>query len=238
MTPPEAQENLRIVLLRTHHGKNLGAVARAMNNFGLSNLVLADLGAVRWSDVHQMAVRSDHLTEGARRVESLEAAVEGCAWVVGTTMRARPGQRHLHPREVAEQLVALAAHQPVALVFGEERVGLTNEDLLRCHDVSVIPTAGLGSLNLAQAVLLYLWEIGQARGELSAPADPATRATVEDYARVETALRAHLARSGFADPDRPRHGARDLMQTLERAGLTRREANLWITALSRVVKDP
>lgn len=225
------QDRLRIVLLRTHNGQNLGAVARAMNNFGLSNLVLADLGAVRWSDVHKMAVRSDHLTEQAARVDSLEAAVKGCAWVVGTTMRARPGQRHLSPREAAAQLVELSATQDVALVFGGERVGLTNADLLHCHDVSAIPTDGLASLNLAQSVLVYLWEIAQARGRAVAPEDPAPRATEDDYGRLDAALRAHMARVGFTDPDRPRHGVKDLLQTLKRAGLTEREAQLWLRVL-------
>ncbi|MCA9551884.1 MAG: rRNA methyltransferase [Myxococcales bacterium] len=227
-------EQVRLVLLRTHNGKNLGAVARAMNNFGLSNLVLADLGKVDWSDVNQMAVRSAAITEAAPRVPDLAAAVAGCRYVVGTTMRRRPGQRHLTPREAAEALATHAAHGSVALVFGEERVGLTNQDLLACHDVSVIPTSPeLPSLNLAQAVLLYCWELF---GLLGAPVAPAAepRAAEEDYALVEAALRGHMARSGFADPDRPRNGARELMQSLKRAGLTPHEARLW----AALFKDP
>jgi TrmH family RNA methyltransferase len=218
---------LRLVLLRTHNGQNLGAVARAMNNFGLQHLVLAELGPVDWSDVHQMAVRSAAITQAAPRVPDLAAAVAGCRYVVGTSMRRRPGQRDLSPRAAAEALVAHAAHGPVALVFGEERVGLTNQDLLLCHDVSIIPTSPeLPSLNLAQAVLLYCWELFQVRAAPPAPAAEA-RAAEEEYAEVEAALRAHLLRTGFADPDRPKNGVRELLQTLKRAGLTPHEARLW-----------
>lgn len=226
-------DRIRVVLLRTHNGKNLGAVARGMHNFGRTNLVLADPGPLDWSDVSQMAVRSKHITEAAPRVSTLREAVSGCSWVVGTTMRALGGQRGLHPREVAAGLVERSrAGQEVAIVFGEERVGLTNQDLLECHDTSIIPTADLASLNLAQAVLLYLWEIAQAEGEVSAPVSPAAMATTEDYAALEGALREHLVARGFRDPDRPRNGVKDLLQTLERAGLTAHEARLWGAALN------
>ncbi len=219
-------------MLRTHNGMNLGAVARAMNNFGLSNLVLADLGAVDWSNVNRMAVRSKALTEQATRVDSLEAAIEGCSWVVGTSMRALAGQRQLPPAEVALELVTRSATQDVAIVFGEERIGLTNKDLLRCHDVSAIPTSSeLPSLNLAQAALVYLWEIANAQGDLRAQRPTAAAADEKDYRAIEKALRAHMLAGGFHDPDRPRHGALDLIQTLKRAGLTKADARLWQAVL-------
>ncbi len=232
-------DGLRIVLLRTHNGKNLGAVARAMKNFGLSNLVIADPGPVSWADVNQMAVRASDITEQARRADSLEQAIEGCSWVVGTTMRAVAGQRQLHPEAVAEALVQRAQHEQVALVFGEERIGLTNQDLLRCHDVSVIPTGSeVASLNLAQATLVYLWEIAQARGEIAAAAAPAhLSATEREYAALEGTIRAHMQRSGFSDPDRTRHGVLDLIQTLKRAGLTKKECGLWQAMLRANVED-
>ncbi|MEO1231819.1 MAG: RNA methyltransferase [Myxococcota bacterium] len=222
---------IRIVLLRTQFGANLGASARALHNFGLSRLVLAALGNVVWNDVNQMAVRSRHLVEGAERVASLEAALDGCAYVVGTTMRSLPGRRSLDPRAAAETLARRSSVEDVALVFGEERIGLTNADLLACHDTSVIPTFGLESLNLAQAVLLYAWELSQWRHPPPAgPASPA--ATERDYAVIARLFRARLTADGFADPDRPRHGVGDLMQTLKRARLTPREARLWQAALS------
>lgn len=221
-------DRIRIVLLRTHNGKNLGAVARAMKNFGFHNLVIADPGPIDWSDVHQMAVRAQDITEGARRVDSLEAAIDGCTWVVGTSMRPLAGQRQLHPQVVAEALVQRAQTEDVALVFGEERIGLTNRDLLRCHDVSAIPTTdALPSLNLAQAALVYLWQLAQAKGEVRAATPSAASAQERDYQELESALRGHMQRIQFADPDRPKNGVLELIQTLKRAGLTQKEARLW-----------
>lgn len=223
-------ENVRIVLLRTQFGRNLGATARALNNFGFTRLVLAELGNVCWNDVNQTSVRSRHVTESAVRVPSLEAALEGCTYVVGTTMRAVSGRRALHPRAAADALATRSATEEVALVFGEERIGLTNQDLLRCHDTSVIPTEDLPSLNLAQAVVLYAWELSQCRDR--SPPEFSPGATESDYAALAQALRAHMDASGFADPDRPRHGVLDLVQTLKRAGLTPREAKLWQAVLT------
>ncbi len=223
---------VRIVLLRTHDGKNLGAVARVLKNFGFTRLILADLGPVDFAGVNQMAVQSQDVIASAQRATSLEAALEGCTWVVGTTMRRLPGQRDLTPRQVAVEATERVQEGDIALVFGEERIGLTNQDLLVCHDVSVIPTThALRSLNLAQAVLVYVWELFN---RVEAPQrPPAARAQQADYQRLEMALRAQLQRGGFADPDRPRHGAKDLIQTLMRAGLTVDEAKLWEAALRK-----
>ena len=224
---------IRLVLLRTHHGRNLGAVARVAHNFGLERLVLAELGAVRWPDARSTAVRSEHLLEAAERATDLREAVAGCAWVVGTTSRRLPGQRDLDPAAVATELAARSrAGEEVALVFGEERVGLSNRDLVLCHDTSIIPTtAQLPSLNLAQAVLVYAWELARHRpGPDSAPSP---RATEADYARLEEALRQLVERVRFAEPDRPRHGVQDILHTLKRAGLTPREARLWEALLRR-----
>ena len=160
---------IRVVLLRTHHGQNLGAVARALKNFGLSRLVLAELGDVHWDEARRTAVRSEALLETAERTEDLRSALAGTSYAVGTSMRRLPGQRDLHPREVAAELAARSDAEEVALVFGPERVGLSNKDLLECSDVSVIPTSPqLPSLNLAQSVLLYAWELFQ-HAKLEAP---------------------------------------------------------------------
>lgn len=223
---------IRIVVLRTRHGKNLGGVARALNNFGLPSLVLADLGDVDWTDARQMAVRSTHILEQAKRSPDLRSAVEGCTWVVGTTMRAIPGSRALTPQEVAREMAARSDEEDLALVFGEERVGLTNRDLLHCHDISVIPTtAALPSLNLAQAVMIYAWELFRAG---PAPSRPQSKRAEEGaYERIDRALRDLVEIVGFAEPDRPRHGVLDLMHTLKRSGLTPREARLWEAVLRR-----
>ena len=121
-------------------------------------------------------------------------------------------------------------------MFGGEESGLANDDLIRCHDISTI-SAGLEqpSLNLAQAVLVYGYELYQ---QASAPSGTKadSRAKEEEIGRLEAAMREVLGASGFADPDRPRHGVLDLVQPLRRAGLTPEEARLWHAALRTILK--
>ena len=123
----------------------------------------------------------------------------------------------------------------MALVFGDEVSGLTNADLLACHDVSCIPASlSQPSYNLAQSVVIYAYELLLASGASIAPVEE-ERATESELQQIERALRELMAESGFADPDRPRHGVRDLAQTLRRSGLTPSEARLWLAALRRAI---
>lgn len=231
MTSKDRFSRVRFVLLRPRFAQNVGAAARALHNFGTGRLVLAELdeGHLDEAEARRTAVRSEHLLEAAPRVPSLEAAVEGCAYVVGTTGRPPPGRPVLPPREAAERLLERGRTQDVALVFGGERTGLTHRELLLCHELSVIPTAALPSLNLAQAVLLYAWTLAGVVDD-GLPA-PTTRADEAQYAQIEAALRRHLEAVAFCDPDRPGHGVLDLIQTLKRAGLTPAEARLWQAVL-------
>ena len=113
------------------------------------------------------------MLEGVRVVDTLEEAVADCVWVVGTSSRRVEGKRRLSPRQVAPEAVERAAGGPVAIVFGDERSGMTNEEVWRCHDLSSVPTAPeQPSINLAQAVLLYAYELRVAA--LDRPEGPST----------------------------------------------------------------
>jgi TrmH family RNA methyltransferase len=206
----------RIVLLRPRNADNLGAIARAMKNFGLADWVVVSPNPqlLEVPGMNRLAVKAGELLESVRRVESLEEAVKDCTWVVGTTMRQLDGRRRLMPKAVAER----ARTEQLALVFGDERSGLTNEDLAQCHDVSAIPTSDeQPSLNLAQAVLVYayeLWGAPHADGPLPIGASDG------------------LLREVKASLDEVLGGPHDeLMQTLIRARLSRREAEHWQAAL-------
>jgi tRNA/rRNA methyltransferase len=227
----------RIVLLRPRNPENLGAVARAMKNFGLSDWAIAELGTHDFAAMRRVAVHAEELLDRPRLVRTLDEAVADCAWVVGTSSRRLRGKRLLEPGEVAAEALARAGEGRTAIVFGDERSGLTNEELRRCHDLSVIPAApDQPSLNLAQAVLLYAWEVrraaaaaGPARGRGAPPAG----ASDAELARVEAALREALRAGGFLrGPER--HAVRDLADVLRRARLTRREARLWEAALRAI----
>jgi tRNA/rRNA methyltransferase len=225
---------VRIVLLRPRNPENLGAVARAMKNFGLADWAIAELGTHDFETARRVAVHAEELLDRPRVVRTLDEAVADCAWVVGTSSRRVRGKRRLSPTEVAREALARSAEGRTAIVFGDERSGLTNADVDRCHDLSAIPTADAQpSMNLAQAVVVYAWELRRAALEAEAAARPPAApsgATDAELATLEDALRGALRGAGFlTGPER--HAVRDLVAGLRRARLSRREARLWLAAM-------
>ena len=225
---------IRLVLLRPRNADNLGAIARAMKNFGLTDWVVVspNPGLLEAPGMHRLAVKSGELLETVRRVETLAEAVADCTWVVGTTMRQLDGRRRLFPEEVAQEGVERA--EQFAIVFGDERSGMTNEDLAQCHALSVIPTADeQPSLNLSQAVVVYAQALfnaarvhastGKARPAPALADDATLRALKQTLGQTLTA-------SGFLRDD-GRSALDELMATLLRAHPTRKEAALWLAAL-------
>lgn len=221
-----------------------------MKNMGLADWAVVELGTHDFATARRVAVHAEDLLDRPLVARTLEEAVADCAWVVGTTPRRVRGRRTLAPAEVAAEVLARAPAR-TAIVFGEERSGLTNEEALRCHDLSAIPSdPEQPSLNLAQAVLLYAWEVRRAALAAAAPV-PAARgdarrapargraggaATDAELAGLEQLLREVLRASGFlAGPER--HAVRDLTDALRRARLTRREARLWNAALRTLGRE-
>ncbi|ABS27148.1 RNA methyltransferase [Anaeromyxobacter sp. Fw109-5] len=222
---------VRIVLLRPRNPENLGAVARAMKNFGLADWAIAELGTHDFATARRVAVHAEDLLDRPRLVRTLDEAVADCAWVVGTSSRRVRGKRRLSPAEVAREAMERAPAGRTALVFGDERSGLANDEVLRCHDLSAIPTdEAQPSVNLAQAVLLYAYELRRAALATREPAPAAAGATDGELRGLEEMLRAALRETGFlAGPER--HAVRDLLSPLRRARLTRSEVRLWTAAL-------
>ncbi|ABC82757.1 RNA methyltransferase [Anaeromyxobacter dehalogenans] len=224
---------VRLVLLRPRNPENLGAVARAMKNFGADDWAIAELGTHDFAAMRRVAVHAGELLDRPRLVRTLDEAVADCAWVVGTSSRAVKGKRRLPPAEVAREALERAAAGRTAIVFGDERSGLTNDEVHRCHDLSAIPAGeAQPSLNLAQAALVYLYELRKAALAAAAPPAraPEAGATDAELSAVEEALRAALRGGGFlAGPER--HAVRDLAAALRRSRLSRREARLWLAAL-------
>lgn len=159
-----ALDGLRIVLVGTQHPGNIGAAARAMKTMGLQHMVLVAPEKVPDRDTAAMAAGADDLVEAAPRHATLVEAVADCAWVLGCTARSRRIQLEpLAPREAAVRALAGTLAGPVALVFGRERTGLTNEELQLCHAAVHIPSdPAFPSLNLAAAVQLLAWELREA----------------------------------------------------------------------------
>ncbi|MGR2737345.1 RNA methyltransferase [Billgrantia sp. Q4P2] len=153
--------NIRIVLVQTYHPGNIGASARAMKTMGLTDLVLVNPRCFPDSEASRLAAGAEDVIDGARVVESLEEAVSDCVQVVGASARLRslPLPHFDEPEAMARELVTNAADDPVALVFGRERFGLTNDEIRCCsHQVSIPANPDYGILNLSQAVQVLAYE--------------------------------------------------------------------------------
>ncbi len=230
MTPP------RLVFLRPRNAENLGSVARAMKNFGLTDWVVVSPNPelLEVPGMHRLAVKSGDLLDSVRRVDTFAEAVADCAWVVGTTMRLIEGRQRLTPRELAKEATVRADEQ-WALVFGDERNGMMNADLTPCHALSFIPsTAAQPSLNLAQAVVVYAYELAQAERPAEVAPGPAL-ATDGAVRHMREAFSQGLHAVGFLRHE-GRHAVDDLMATLVRARLTKKEAGLWSAVMHVVAK--
>jgi cysteine desulfurase len=155
---------VRIVLVEPTHPGNIGAVARAMKNMGLGSLTLVRPAEFPHSEAAARASGAGDVLARARVVESVAAALEGCAFVAATTSRDRVQRyRVLDVRDAGARIVAEAQRAPVAVLFGSERAGLTNEDLDAAHALIRIPTnPEYASLNLAMAVQLVAYEVFRA----------------------------------------------------------------------------
>ncbi|MEF1290063.1 tRNA (cytosine(32)/uridine(32)-2'-O)-methyltransferase TrmJ [Vibrio sp. M260118] len=156
--------NVKVVLVGTSHSGNIGSAARAMKVMGLSNLVLVDPQCTVDEQTLALAAGAADIAQNAKVVSTLNEAVEDCALVVGSSARSRTLEwPMLEPRECGQKFVEEGESAPVALVFGRERTGLTNDELQTCHYHVCIPAnPEYSSLNLAMAVQTLSYEIRMA----------------------------------------------------------------------------
>ncbi len=152
--------NVKVVLVGTSHSGNIGSAARAMKVMGLSEMVLVDPQCEVDGQAVALAAGASEIALNARIVKTLEEAVDDCGLVVGTSARSRTLEwPMLDPRQCGEKLAQEGLNHPVALVFGRERTGLTNEELQKCHyHVSIPANPEYSSLNLAMAVQTLCYE--------------------------------------------------------------------------------
>lgn len=225
---------IAIVLVRTSHPGNIGAAARAMRTMGLTNLRLVAPERFPHREASAMAAGADDVLEQAQLFDSLEEAVADCHWVMGCTARRRSvASDEFDPRTAAARIWDAVARGPVALVFGCERTGLSNEELQHCHASVHIPSvADFSSLNLAAAVQVLAWEV---RREALARADvgPAmvlsedeTPATVAQLEGMFEHLEQMLEDIDFHKGRSPARVMRRLRQLLLRAEPDQREVRV------------
>lgn len=157
-------QNIRIILVETSHTGNMGSVARAMKTMGLTQLYLVNPLLQPDSQAIALAAGASDLIAHATIVDSLAEAIADCSLVIGTSARSRSlPWPMLNARECGLKSIQEAQHAPVALVFGRERVGLTNSELQKCHYHVAIPAnPDYSSLNLAMAVQTIAYEVRMA----------------------------------------------------------------------------
>lgn len=220
---------MRIVLVGTTHPGNIGASARAMKTMGLEQLVLVAPQHYPSAEATARASGADDMLYRARIETSLAAALAECTLVMGASARRRGlSGPELTPRQAACELLQVAARAPVALVFGRESSGLSNDELDRCHHLVRIPAnPDYSSLNLAAAVQVLAYELRLAalasQALTPAPVSPAPAAETEHfYAHLQQVLLA----IGFLNPANPRHLMRRLRRLFNRARPDQTEVNI------------
>lgn len=236
--------NIRIVLVQTFHPGNIGSVARAMKTMGLTQLVLVNPRSFPDEEATRLAAGAADLLDHVTVTESLSAAVADCIQVIGTSARVRslPLPHYDEADVMARELIATAAEGPVALVFGRERFGLTNEELDCCsHQLTLPANPEYPVLNLSQAVQVCTHELFTAwrrRPEnafsMARPKTP-QRPTQEQMAHFQAHLQETLEAAGFLN--QPHAQTIDKLKAFfQRAQPSRKELSLLrgvLSALSR-----
>ena len=208
-------DNVRIVLVGTLYCGNLGQVCRAMANMGLSDLALAAPNLDDdWELGEKFAVHAQDLLSSRVEYADLKSAIADCAFVVGTTARTGLYRQHVKtPRELAPELLQLAEQGKVAVVFGREDKGLTNEEIACCTHLIRIPVdPGYESINLSQAVLLCAYELFTATGNYQPPIEKSEPALSARKLQLSSMWREMLLKIGFMKEDKADH----MMQGIQR----------------------
>ncbi len=230
-------ERIRIVLVSTSHPGNIGSAARAMLTMALSQLVLVAPRRFPDPEADALSAGATTVLERARVVATLDEALAGTMHSIGLSARPRAVAGRVMPiREAAGVALSRARQGEVALVFGGEMSGLSNDELARCSTVATIPAnPGYASLNLAAAVQVAAYELFVAANggdvwrapRFAGATHDEIEALHEHAARTLTALR-------FLDPRLPRRLLPRLRRLFARAGLEREEVNILRGVLARV----
>ena len=224
-------DRVRVVLSHPSHPGNIGAAARAMKTMGLSRLVLVNPKSFPDPQADAMAAGATDLLANADVVDSMRIALQGTVLAVALTARRRElATAALWVRDAAKEAVCAAGEGEVALVFGNETSGLSNEELGLCRRWATIPVApGFSSLNLAAAVQVMCYELRLAALDPGPPPEIRGAGQPASHEDVE-GLVAHLERaaigSGFLDPASPKRLIPRMRRLLARAVPEKEEINI------------
>jgi len=233
-------KNIRIVLINTSHPGNIGSTARAMKTMGLTELYLVAPHQFPHPKADEMASNAADILQNAIVVNTLDEALADCSLVVGTSSRSRSiPWPMLSPREFAEKAIKESVEHKVAVIFGREQSGLTNEELHRCHYHLHIPSnPDYCSLNLASAVQVIAYELrvaSEADGVASDVWDYRF-ASADEMEGFYKHLEKVLVEIDFLNPDAPRQLVPRLRRLFNRARLDEMEINILRGILTAATK--
>lgn len=236
-------DRVKVVLVGTSHSGNIGSAARAMKVMGLSQMVLVDPQCQVDAQAIALAAGASEIALNAQIFTTLEAAVADCGLVVGTSARSRTlDWPMLEPRQCGEKLIAEASQHTVAMVFGRERTGLTNDELQLCHyHVCVPANPEYSSLNLAMAVQLLSYEVRMAY--LSVEQSQSRAQQEEEYPRHQELelfyehLEKVITQTEFISAQQPGQVMNKLRRMFTRARPEAQEINILRGILTSVQKS-
>jgi TrmH family RNA methyltransferase len=228
---------LRVVLVAPRNPLNIGAAARAMSNFGFSELRLVNPYDVAFREARS-AVKAQKVLGGAREYATVSEAIADCSLVVGTTSKGHRVLDHpLRRLELGGRIIARKlAGAPVALLFGSEKFGLSNDDMSYCHWLMRIPSREEhASMNLGQAVALCLYEI--IRSPAASRAKPEARhpAKAEDLDRLTILLEEVLEHAGYVHARVEESTRLKTRRLIRRMNLNAHDAEVWLGMLRQVL---
>lgn len=233
-------DQIRIVLVNTSHTGNMGSAARAMKTMGLTQLVLVDPQTLPDDNAMALAAGASDVLANARIVSTLDEAIADCGLVIGTSARSRTlSWPMLDPREAGKKAVVEGVKHPVALVFGRERTGLTNDELQKCHyHVAIAANPEYSSLNLAMAVQTLCYEVRMhwlqdQAPEVESEADYPSADQLEGFYQH---LEQTLLKTGFIADDHPGQVMSKLRRLFNRARPETVELNILRGILTSVQK--
>lgn len=233
-------ENIKIVLVNTSHTGNIGSTARAMKTMGLKNLILVNPVSEPDGKASALAAGATDVLANAKIVNTLQDAIDDCGLVVGTSARSRTlAWPMLDPQECAAKFKQEIVNYPVALVFGRENNGLTNDELQQCHyHVCIDSNPEYSSLNLAQAVQILCYEMRKTfLDEGYRPTAENEYPLVNDLEQFYEHLEATLKQTGFIIPKHPGMVMTKLRRLFNRARPEAQELNILRGMLASITKS-
>ncbi|MDP8217486.1 MAG: RNA methyltransferase [Candidatus Theseobacter exili] len=223
----ELLRKINIILVEPRYQGNIGSVARAMKNMGLEKLILVNPSKGDSGEAAKMAYGAHDILQNAETFETLKEVVAPMSFAIGTTRRFGKSRGHfLNPKEAAFNLVSENTSRQCAIVFGREDKGLTSEELALCRFSAAIPTGDLHqSLNLAQSVMIFAYEIFIASG-IKNDNQSISLAGRNEIEKMYEHIKETLVNSGFLNRGTPERFMRRFRKIFERGGLEERDVRV------------